>query len=129
MNPMAQRKSGSNYIDLSQGNLKVENNASAYGHVYGNMAVHTSGKWYFECTVGGSVSAMIGGLGLTPSYNSGLDVTPQTKAGGYFYGDNGQHWLNGVTDNSTGWDAWVVGDEEFVGYEFDSSTAATYAKE
>ena len=28
-----------------------------------------------------------------------------------------------------GHDAWVVGDEEFVGYEFDSSTAATYAKE
>ena len=122
MNPMAQRKSGSNYIDLSQGNLKVENNASAYGHVYGNMAVHTSGKWYFECTVGGSVSAMIGGLGLTPSYNSGLDVTPQTKAGGYFYGDNGQHWLNGVTDNSTGWDAWVVGDVLGVKLDLDSGT-------
>ena len=28
-----------------------------------------------------------------------------------------------------GHDAWVVGEEEFVGYEFDSSTAATYAKE
>ena len=27
-----------------------------------------------------------------------------------------------------GHDAWVVGEEEFVGYEFDSDTAATYAK-
>jgi hypothetical protein len=27
-----------------------------------------------------------------------------------------------------GHDAWVVGDAEFVGYEFDTSTAATYAK-
>ena len=27
-----------------------------------------------------------------------------------------------------GHDAWVVGDEPFVGYEFDSSTAGTYAK-
>ena len=25
-------------------------------------------------------------------------------------------------------DAWVVGDEDFVGFEFDSSTASTYAK-
>ena len=122
MNPMAQRKSGSNYINLSQGNLQVENNTSAYGHVYGNMAVHTSGKWYFECTVGGSVSAHVGGIGLTPSYNSSLDVTPQTKAGGYFYGDNGQHWLNGVTDSSTDWDAWVVGDVLGVKLDLDSGT-------
>ena len=27
-----------------------------------------------------------------------------------------------------GHDAWVVGDEDFVAYEFDSQTAATYAK-
>jgi hypothetical protein len=27
-----------------------------------------------------------------------------------------------------GHDAWVVGDEAFVGYEFESTTAATYAK-
>ena len=27
-----------------------------------------------------------------------------------------------------GHDAWVVGDEPFVAYEFDSSTAQTYAK-
>lgn len=27
-----------------------------------------------------------------------------------------------------GHDAWVVGDDEFVAYEFESSTAATYAK-
>ena len=27
-----------------------------------------------------------------------------------------------------GHDGWVVGDEPFVGYEFDSSTAETYAK-
>ena len=27
-----------------------------------------------------------------------------------------------------GHDAWVVGDDAFVGYEFDSQTAATYAK-
>ena len=28
-----------------------------------------------------------------------------------------------------GHDAWVVGDEEFIGFEFDSSTASTYAKD
>jgi uncharacterized cupin superfamily protein len=28
-----------------------------------------------------------------------------------------------------GHDAWVVGDEEFVALEFDTKTAATYAKE
>jgi hypothetical protein len=28
-----------------------------------------------------------------------------------------------------GHDAWVVGDEPFVGYEFESSSASTYAKE
>ena len=27
-----------------------------------------------------------------------------------------------------GHDAWVVGEEQFVGYEFDSETASTYAK-
>ena len=27
-----------------------------------------------------------------------------------------------------GHDAWVLGSEEFVGYEFDSSTASSYAK-
>jgi len=28
-----------------------------------------------------------------------------------------------------GHDAWVLGEEEFVGYEFDSETASTYAKQ
>ena len=29
---------------------------------------------------------------------------------------------------ASGHDAWVVGDKEFIGYEFDSETASTYAK-
>ncbi len=122
MDPLSQRKSGSGYIDLSQGNLKCENNASAYGAVYGTMAVRGSGKWYFECTIGGSVSAHIGSLGLTPSSSPSLDTNPETATGGYGYGDNGQHWLNGVTDNSTGWNAWAVGDVIGVKLDLDSGT-------
>src|SRR3954454_8328811 len=34
----------------------------------------------------------------------------------------------GVYVIEPGHDAWVVGDDEFVGYEFESASAATYAK-
>ena len=111
-------------IELRQGNLYVVGTAgSVWGELYGSMAVHSSGKWYYECKLGpatGTVTNHIGGLGVCNPEHTFKLATANAKSGSYMYEVDGDTRTSG-SHAAAGLEAWAIGDVIGVKLDLDAS--------
>ena len=109
-------------IELRQGNLYVVGAVgSVWGELYGTMAVHSSGKWYYECKLAtGTVTNHIGGLGVCNPEHTFKLATANAKSGSYMYEVDGDTRTSG-SHAASGLEAWAIGDVIGVKLDLDAS--------
>jgi hypothetical protein len=108
-------------LTISDGNLKVSSASNSNGLSTGTIAV-SSGKWYWEATIGGSVSLWAVGIiktsVATPNYTS-------LTSGSSYAWNNASTKYNGQTGTSYG-ATYTTGDVLGVALDLDGGTITFY---
>lgn len=108
-------------LTISDGNLKVSSASNSNGLSTGTIAV-SSGKWYWEATVGGSVS--LWAVGIVSTSVATPNYTSLTTGNSYAW-NNGAQKYNGQTASAYG-ATYTTGDILGVALDLDGGTITFY---